>query len=108
MVVDDEKPALEQLSYELSLIPEVKVCGAFTKSSEALAMARNTENTIDCAFLDIEMPGRNGFALAKELISLCKGIDFVFVTAFNEYAVRAFELGAMDYILKPFPGSASR
>ncbi len=98
LLVDDELPACETLSWLLNeYCPEVVVSGV-AHSAEA---ARNflNRNKIDVIFLDISMPGENGFDL---LSSLPKNIyHVVFITAHNDYAIKAFREAAVDYLLKP-------
>lgn len=71
----------------------------FTEPADALAYLE--ENETDAAFLDIEMPGMDGIELATRMLDLQPGISIVFVTAYNQYAVEAFRLNALDYLLKP-------
>lgn len=101
IVVDDEADAVEELVYVINKCrPETKIAGQYTSPLSALNEFQSTLPNV--AFIDIEMPGLNGFALAEELLSLDKNISLVFVTAYDEYAVQAFEIHAADYILKPF------
>ncbi len=99
IIVDDEIPSLEMLHKELRKHAGVQVCATFTDPLDALAYLRNTP--VSLAFVDIEMPGMNGLALAGRMLDLQPGISVVFVTAFHEYAVEAFRLNALDYLLKP-------
>lgn len=97
--VDDEAHVLERFGRMISDVTELKLCGLFETGEQLLAYLR--ENPLDAVFLDIEMPGTNGLQLAEQIQSLNEYIDIIFVTAFNQYAVEAFELQAMDYIIKP-------
>jgi two-component SAPR family response regulator len=97
--VDDETHVLERFERMVSDITELDLCGLFETGEQLLDYLR--ENPLDAVFLDIEMPGINGLQLSEQIQNLNENIDIVFVTAFNQYAVEAFELQAMDYIMKP-------
>ena len=99
MVVDDERPALEELSECLSAQEQVAEVYRFRKPREALTMF--TELSPDLVFLDIEMRGMNGLELAGYIQQLGTSAEIVFVTAYNEHAITAFDLCALDYVLKP-------
>lgn len=99
ILVDDEKGAIDELQYFLSQYPGVEVAGAFSNPVKALEETRSI--AFDAAFLDIDMPVINGLNVASELLKRNDQTAIVFVTAFNDYAVRAFEINAIDYILKP-------
>ncbi len=100
MIVDDEPPAVDELRYILSRIGNVEVVATAESASKAVATARKLEP--DLIFLDIRMPGRSGFHVAEQVASLSRPPCIVFATAYDQYAVRAFDQGAVDYILKPF------
>jgi len=98
IVIDDEKPSRDALcNYLNEYIPDVEVIA--TAGTAKLGLAAIRKHKPDMVFLDIEMPNGNGFDLLRQLGM----IDFkiVFVTAYSEYAVRAFRLCATDYLLKP-------
>lgn len=97
--VDDEFHALERFERMVSGMAELELCGLFDSGERLLSYL--SENPLDVVFLDIEMPGTNGLQLSEQIQSLNEQIDIVFVTAFNQYAVEAFEVQAVDYILKP-------
>ena len=99
VLVDDEIPALEELQYQLSSFPEINVLGSFT--NPAAAFKKITESHPDVVFLDIDMPGENGIEIAEKIYKLSSKIKIVFVTAYQKYAVQAFEVHALDYLLKP-------
>lgn len=99
ILVDDEKPALDELSYMLKTYTEFQIIGAFT--DPVLALEAIYETPVDVVFLDISMPEMNGFMLAKLLLKLPHCPLIVFATAYDEYAVSAFEIQALDYLLKP-------
>lgn len=97
--VDDETHALERFERMVSNISELKLCGLFETGEQLLDYLK--ENTLDAVFLDIEMPGINGLQLSEHIQNLNENIEIIFVTAFNQYAIEAFELQALDYVLKP-------
>lgn len=99
-VVDDERPARSELIYLIrQCSPETEVMEA--DSSEHL-MALLDNETFDACFVDIDLGGANGTTLASMIKSRQPETLIVFATAYREYAVKAFELGAVDYLLKPF------
>ena len=97
--VDDETHALERFERMISGIAELELCGLFESGEQLIAYLKG--NPLDVVFLDIEMPGISGLQLSEQIQNLNEQIDIVFVTAFNQYAVEAFEVQAVDYILKP-------
>jgi two-component system LytT family response regulator len=98
-VVDDEPPARRRLTELLEREPDIEIAGAFEGAVEALeAMKREAP---DLLFLDVQMPGLGGFELLDEVVP-CRQPITIFVTAYDAYAVRAFEVRALDYLLKPF------
>lgn len=97
--VDDEMHVLERFERMILKIKEIELCGLFQTAEQLLFYMK--EHPLDAVFLDIEMPGVNGLQLSEQILDLNENIDIIFVTAFNQYAVEAFELQAMDYILKP-------
>lgn len=101
VIADDERLLREQLKTRLhSVWPGLQVVGEARDGNEALARA--DELRPDVIFLDIRMPGMTGIEAAREILALpdWRG-EIVFVTAYDEYAVAAFEQGALDYLLKP-------
>ncbi|MBF7074512.1 response regulator transcription factor [Glaciecola sp. MH2013] len=97
LVADDESLARETVKLILSDIPYVTDVFEACNGTEALKVAQ--ESQPDIVILDVEMPGCSGLELAKQLPDKC---IVVFATAYNDYAIEAFELNAVDYILKPF------
>jgi len=98
LLVDDEYSAIEGLAIRLEAFSQIEVVGYARNVADALALISKTEP--DLIFLDIEMPGQSGFELIKQLQpETCPAI--IFVTAFHQYAVQAFEVRALDYLLKP-------
>lgn len=98
ILVDDELPSLEKLDKLLKESGTVEVVKKFAQPMEALEYLK--ENKVDIVFLDIEMPDIDGIELAVRILDLHSG-EIVFVTAYNQYAVQAFELHALDYLMKP-------
>ncbi|CAA7601423.1 Two component system, signal transduction response regulator [Acididesulfobacillus acetoxydans] len=102
-VVDDEAPARDELKYLLEQMPDVSVVGMARNGREALELIPLAKPQV--VFLDIQMPDLSGLAVARELLALMDEGDFpllVFATAFDRHALEAFEVHALDYILKPF------
>jgi len=97
--VDDEMHVLERFERMVLKIKEVELCGLFESGEQLLSYLK--DNPLDAVFLDIEMLGDNGLRLSDRILDMNVNIDIIFVTAFNQYAVEAFELQAMDYIMKP-------
>ncbi|MEK4362275.1 response regulator [Paenibacillus sp. FSL M8-0212] len=99
VIMDDEKLAVMRLRQVLEDRPEVEVVGAYTKYSELLEDFPRLRP--DVAFLDIDMPGMNGLELASALLEMELDTEIVFVTAYDQYALEAFRVNALDYLLKP-------
>ncbi|MBE0476076.1 MAG: LytTR family transcriptional regulator DNA-binding domain-containing protein [Coriobacteriia bacterium] len=99
LVVDDEAPARAELRYLLEEAGGVEVVGEAGNAVEALQLIKAIP--YDVVFLDVEMPGLTGIQLAEVLTSLEKSPSLVFVTAYSEHAVKAFEVAATDYLVKP-------
>lgn len=99
IVVDDERPSLDKIAKLLGDSGIVESQGKFLSPLEALEHLKKVR--IDAAFLDIEMPEMDGFQLAGRILDLQSWAAVVFVTAYNEYAVEAFRINALDYLLKP-------
>lgn len=100
LIVDDEPPARMELRYRLARYPEIEIIGEATNAREARSLIEALN--YDVVFLDVEMPGLSGVELAKELKEKKPAPWVVFVTAHEHYAVPAFALRAVDYLLKPF------
>jgi DNA-binding LytR/AlgR family response regulator len=99
LVVDDERPALAELTWLLDR--DGRVATVHTAESAAEALRALQEREVDAVFSDIRMPGLTGLELAQALRALPAPPRVVFVTAFEEHAVEAFELDVVDYLLKP-------
>jgi DNA-binding LytR/AlgR family response regulator len=99
LIIDDEPPAVDELRFLLEqdeAIGNVLCAGSV---DEAIAILRNA--VVDAVFLDIEMPGKDGLSLARLLSQHPASPVIVFVTAYEQHAVEAFEIAAVDYVLKP-------
>ena len=99
LIVDDEYPAREELKYILSKTTKVTVVGEATHGAEALELSRQLKP--DLIFLDIQMPQMSGIDVARELIKENHIPIIIFVTAYDRFALEAFEVSAVDYLLKP-------
>lgn len=99
VVVEDEKPILDLMKILISRNENLNVIGEFTSSKEALLNIPKLNP--DVVFLDVEMPGMNGIELAREITKYNENLEVIFVTAYEKYAVEAFKVNAINYILKP-------
>lgn len=97
--LDDENHALERFETVVGEFDDIESCKLFDDDDDLLAWI--SENPLDAVFLDIEMPGKSGMQLAEELHEIKPDLSVVFVTAFSQYAVEAFELSVSDYLMKP-------
>lgn len=100
LIADDEPLALARLKQALSCIPEIEVTATARSGDEALQLIRSLRP--DIAILDIQMPGLDGLTVVTQLRPSDPVPEFIFVTAFTQHAVKAFELNAADYLTKPF------
>lgn len=101
IVADDEPLALGKMQSSLACIPDVEVVGCARNGVEALAMIRSLKPGL--VILDIEMPGRSGLSVIENLGIGDEIPEVIFTTAFSHYAVKAFEVRAVDYLTKPVP-----
>lgn len=101
IIVEDEFPAREELKFFISQNKEIELVSEFENPIDALKYMQKNLN-IDIIFLDINMPEIDGVNLAKILYKLNPKLRIVFITAYREHAVEAFEIKAFDYILKPY------
>jgi DNA-binding LytR/AlgR family response regulator len=99
LAVDDERPALDELAYLLRQQPRVDA--VLTASDAAAALRILEDDGVDAVFLDIRMPRLSGLDLAKIMARFAEPPKLVFVTAYDEHAVAAFDLKALDYVMKP-------
>ena len=101
VIVDDEQLARDELAYLVNKIGDVNVVAQGKNGLEAVNLIK--EHNPDLVFLDVQMPGLDGFGVIKKLLDRKLPMPkIVFATAFDQYAVKAFEVNAVDYILKPF------
>jgi two-component system response regulator LytT len=101
IIVDDEQLARDELAYLLKSASDVNVVAQGKNGLEAVSLIK--EHNPDLVFLDVQMPGLDGFGVIKKLLDRKVQLPkIVFATAFDQYAVKAFEVNAVDYILKPF------
>lgn len=98
LIVDDEELARRGLEIRLGAFPDVRVCGQARNGREALELIRSTQP--DLVLLDVQMPGMDGFGVLRRLAG-SEMPAIVFVTAYNTFAIEAFEARALDYLLKP-------
>ncbi len=99
MLVDDEPLALRHMSAILSNDDKIEIIGAYTDPESAIAIARDEKPQL--VFMDIELPVMSGLEAAEKMLQIDPTIRVVFVTAYSHYALEAFELNALDYLLKP-------
>lgn len=103
LIIDDEPLARQELQYLLEAAGDVQILAQGTNGIEAVELIRTHKP--DVIFLDVQMPGLDGFAVLKKVLQLDRKAQLpqvVFATAYDQYAVRAFEVNAVDYLLKPF------
>ena len=101
IIVDDEKPARDELAFLLKGFPEINLLAQGKNGLDAVNLIK--EHNPDLVFLDVQMPGLDGFGVIKKLLDKKIRVpQVVFATAFDQYAVKAFEVNAVDYLLKPF------
>jgi two-component system, LytTR family, response regulator len=101
IIVDDERPARDELAYVLKGFPEINLVAQGKNGLEAIALIK--EHNPDLVFLDVQMPGLDGFGVIKRLAERRLRVpQIVFATAYDHYALQAFDVNAVDYVLKPF------
>lgn len=100
IIADDERPARDELGYLLRKIEGVEIVAEASNGEETMAKVR--ELRPDALFLDIQMPDASGVEIARQIIKEGINLDIVFATAYDQYAVAAFDVNAVDYLLKPF------
>lgn len=97
IIIDDEPPAIQRLKELLTDFPDIfEVSGSASNGKEAVSIIKETKP--DLIFLDIQMPGMNGFEMLKELDVIPM---IIFCTAYDQYSLKAFETNCVDYLLKP-------
>jgi two-component system response regulator LytT len=101
VIVDDEQLARDELAFLLKSVDDIEIVATGKNGLEALNLIR--EHSPDLVFLDVQMPGLDGFGVIRKLAEKKQPIpQIIFATAFDQYAVKAFEVNAVDYLLKPF------
>jgi DNA-binding LytR/AlgR family response regulator len=100
VLVDDEPLALDALEFALDKNEKIEIVGKYTDPMKALKKIKKSRPEL--VFLDIKMPELDGFSVAQEIIDMGLDTNIVFATVFEEYAIKAFELDATDYVVKPF------
>src|SRR3954467_15396531 len=104
LVVDDEQHARAELCFQLEQVADVEIIGQAGNGLEALAAVDRLDP--DLVFLDVQMPGLDGFEVARRLLERGEEApEFIFVTAYDQHAIAAFEVNAVDYLLKPVEAS---
>ena len=104
LIVDDEQPARDELAFLLKGFPQLEVVGQGKNGLEAVSLVRELNPHL--VFLDVQMPGLDGFGVIKRLLDRKVRMPLmVFATAYDHYAVQAFEVNAVDYLLKPIARS---
>ena len=99
LIADDEAPVRSELSFQLEQLDDVEIVDQAADGLQAVSLAETL--TPDVVLLDIQMPGLTGFEVARQLLEREVPSHVVFVTAFDQYAIEAFEVSAVDYLLKP-------
>jgi len=100
VIADDEPLARDELKYLLQQCEDIEIVGEATQGAEALE--KILELKPDVAFLDIHMPKLDGLTVARKLLEVDQSLIVVFATAYDQHAIQAFEVNAIDYLLKPF------
>lgn len=100
VLVDDEYPARGELRCLLEEIGGIDIVGEYEDGDETLALLEKEE--VDIVFLDIQMSAKDGLTVAEEIMDLSRVPKIVFTTGYSEHAVQAFELNAVDYLIKPY------
>ncbi len=104
LIVDDEQPARDELAFLLKGVSDVEIVGQGKNGLEAVSLVRELNPQL--VFLDVQMPGLDGFGVIKKLLEKKVRLPhFIFATAYDNYAVQAFEVNALDYLLKPIARS---
>jgi two-component system, LytTR family, response regulator LytT len=100
LIVDDEQPARDELAFLLKGLPDLVIVGQGKNGVEAVNLVRELNPHV--VFLDVQMPGVDGFGVIKRLLEKKVRLPFfIFATAYDQYAVQAFEVNAIDYLMKP-------
>src|SRR5260370_5687615 len=101
VIIDDEQLARDELSYLLKSVEDVNIVAQGRNGLEAVTLIK--DHSPDLVFLDVQMPGLDGFGVIKKLLDKKIALpQIIFATAYDQYAAKAFEVNAIDYLLKPF------
>lgn len=100
-LIDDEQPCLDELSWQLSQYPDIEIAGTFTHPLKAAQAIENDRP--DAVFLDIDMPHMSGLELAQKIQEKYTGVIILFVTAYEKYALDAYQSYPLDFLVKPVP-----
>jgi two-component SAPR family response regulator len=98
-LVDDEKHALINLEHLLRGYKQIEIIGTYTDVRKIFEKIKKEK--VDMVFLDIEMPKMKGIEAAEKILEIDRNIQIVFVTAYNDYAIDAFDMEVIDYVMKP-------
>ena len=104
IIVDDETWCIETLTLLLQYQPDIQIIGHATSAASALTLIQKHQNELDVLFLDVQMPGGDGFTLLQSIHE--PTFKIVFTTAYDDYAIKAIKFSALDYLLKPIDNSA--
>lgn len=99
LLIDDEKHALDALREVLAGFEQIEVAASFTHPKKALEHAANHRHQL--VFMDIEMPGMKGLEIARKIKRADPAAELVFIASYHQYALEAFEMDALDFIVKP-------
>jgi two-component SAPR family response regulator len=99
ILIDDERPALNNLECLLKGYDQIEIVGLYTDVTKVFDEIKKEE--VHLIFLDIEMPKIKGIEAAEKILAIDSNVQIVFVTAYNNYALDAFEVEAVDYVMKP-------
>lgn len=100
IIIDDERPALLELHYILSQDKRVEIVDIYQNPHDGFEAIKREKP--DVVFLDIQMPGMTGLELAEKVMECCPNVEIVFTTAYDDYAIEAFNKAAIDYVMKPY------
>ncbi len=100
IIIEDEKPAIEELKYVLSKYNFLNIVDVAMTGDVGYELVKKIQPEV--VFMDINMPTENGISVSKKIKEFNKDINIIFITAYEQYALEAFEIDALDYILKPF------
>lgn len=106
MYVDDERPALDNFRLTVEGFSDIESLNMFQDGEDAIKWTK--EQSVDVAFLDMEMPGIHGLELAKKLKDIDSNVRIIFVTAYSQFALEAFGVDAIGYVLKPYSAGEIR